>query len=441
MEASTQSSDGQVPTSTTESPGEKFPAPTGKPLEGKLEIADGTGLIADLLTHALVDEGARETASEIDETLGNCARVLLVSDPELALGDWSHGSVRLSLDAYETAFREAKSALEEALGEPAEVRERGVVEVLGGGGGTKIATLPRLAMPAVAPAVAAASAVVGGVADVAAWFQADHSVKKRDVTVGETPLMSALAGRLASSERAIEVDGFSLLASSPLLESFGATIKARNEVETLSAEAKARIVDPVAREREIEIAARKENASAIAKALGGKREDSQPELLATREAELVDSLEELDANGAAASAATATADAAIAAFDKLATTLTAAGKEEAYPPLLAAALRERLHSEHGPHTHVLYAGLESVAGETIAKRSLFTGASIRYVGGGQLSYMLLDVKANKVVAAKTRPLLATTKLSLRFGSGGRVTRIKFRPRRWPGRAKRARRGS
>ncbi len=457
MEASTQSSDGQAPGGTPKSSGEpvapdrkaaaeaakleaeakkaavdaekaerdlKFPAPTSKPLEGKLEVADGTGLIADLLTHALVDEGARETAGEINEALGNCARVLLVSDPELALSDWSHGSVRLSLDAYGAAFLEARNALDEALGEPVVVRERDVVEVFGES--AKLSLLGRPFAPAVGPAIAAASAIVGGVADVTAWFQADYSVKKRDVTVGETPLLSALAGRLASADRSIEVDGFSLLADSPLLESFAAAIKARNELEARSAAAKARIVDPVAREREIESAARKENASAIAKALGGKKDDSQHELLSTRETELVDSLEELDANGAAASAATATADAAITAFDKLATTLTAAGKNGAYPPLLAAALRERLHSKEDPHTYVLYAGLESVGGETIAKRSLFTGASIRYVGGAQLSYMLLDVKTNTVVAAKTRPLLATTKLSLRFGSRGRFTRIRFR---------------
>jgi hypothetical protein len=466
MEASTQSRDGQAPGGTPTSSDEpaaadrkvaaeaakleeeakkaavdakkaerdlKFPAPTSKPLEGKLEVADGTGLIADLLTHALVDEGARETANEIDEMLGNCARVLLVSDPELALGDWSHGSVRLSLDAYRAAFREAKDALDEALDEPLEVRERGAVEVLGVRGGTGISTRsrPLFAMPAVGPAVAVASALAGGVADVAAWFQADYSVKKRDVTVGETPLLSALAGHLVSADRSIEVDGFSLLADSPLLESFATAIKDRNELEARSAEAKAHIVDPVARKREIESAARKENASAIAKTLSGKKDASQHELLLTRETKLVDSLKELDANGAAAAAATATAHAAIASFDKLAVTLTAAGKEGAYPPLLAAALHERLHSEQDPHTHVLYAGLESVAGETISKRSLFTGTSIRYIGGAQLSYMLLDVKANAVVAAKTQPLLATTKLSLRFGSRGRFTRIRFhKPPQW-----------
>ena len=120
------------------------------------------------------------------------------------------------------------------------------------------------------------------------------------------------------------------------------------------------------------------------------------------------------------------ADAAIVRFDQLATTLTTA-TPPAPAPLLAAALREGVHADEAKaFTHVLFVGVESAGGETITKRSFWPWRnSARFVGGMQLSYLMLDVKEKKLVAGGTKPLLGHIKFTLGDMTGETIKTVKL----------------
>ena len=106
----------------------------------------------------------------------------------------------------------------------------------------------------------------------------------------------------------------------------------------------------------------------------------------------------------------AIAEAAIASFDSFATAVTTVAERSAHPPLVAAALRERLHAPDDEHTHVLFVGLKSAGGETITRRSLFgRSGEVGFLGGAHVSYLLLNVERNRTVAAGTQSLCRNLK--------------------------------
>ncbi len=58
---------------------------------------------------------------------------------------------------------------------------------------------------------------------------------------------------------------------------------------------------------------------------------------------------------------------------------------------------------------MLYVGLESAGGETIRRRNLFLGPRLTFVGGVQVSHLLLDVAERTTVAAGTQSMLGQIK--------------------------------
>jgi hypothetical protein len=232
------------------------------------------------------------------------------------------------------------------------------------------------------------------------------SIKAREVTVGSTPLVAALARHLLAERLEVDLDGFGVIGTSELLSDFASALEKRDLLKTLSARLKA---EGVAQTRLIDErrAALKEVTSALAKALQSAPGAGQQGELSERETALKAQIADVEAASAKASGVVDAADAIVTGFDAFVTDLTSVpATGDGYPPLLAAAMRERLHVEGGTaYTHVLYAGVESAAGETITKRRLFQSPRIRYVGGLHLSYLLLNVADNSLAAAGALPLL------------------------------------
>jgi len=373
----------------------EIPTSDVKPLEGKVELGAGVGLLAALLAHAVLERGADEIVKALPLThvegksKGNT--VLIVEDRALVESDWPYTMVSSQLEVLSDNLGKAETLLQP----PTEKPHAPAVP----------ATTEEMLLPAAA--LAAAPALVGAVAGLIGMFKTDYSIASKDVTVGTTPLVAAVAGELLAAGHTVIVDKFTLLAEeSPLIKGFRDAREVRNNVYRLVSQLKSEQLDPADHRistcrTELE-AATKAYYDALAKAPATPPKDLEtpPKDLETRIGDLRRDLKEAEGDSASARWHVAFAEAAIGAFDTFTTAITSAtGTGD--PPLIAAALREHLHMPKDV-THVLYVGLESSGGETITRRSLFgRSGQVAYMGGTQISYMLLDVPNKNLVAAGT----------------------------------------
>lgn len=385
-----------------------FPKGTAKPREGKVEIEGKVGLVGDLIAHSMTRRAAEEIRNDLLGLLDKDEdKVLLVSSPDLIGSDWPYMAIVEQLHQHKLELEQTKDRLtglaglkfaaEEMQGEvrPSLEEPAMVRSVVSGAGVGKI--------------LQAGLSAVNSFAEIAALFRADYKINARDVSIGSSPLLAAVAHFLVGQAKEVNVEGFSLLKGSQLFQDFTAVANLRLEVQRLATELKESTVTPADRTAELEKEARK----AYLEALTAEKPPGEAALGVLR-----DRMRELhcrlDAtwDRAAERAEVAVAETVLKNFDSFATSLLKP-PEEGYPPLIAAAIRERLHAPQG-YTHVLYAGTEAAGGETIT-RSTFLRTSMRSLGGAQVSYLLWSVKEERLLAADSKPFLATAKL--RLGSG------------------------
>lgn len=243
-----------------------FPAATVKGGEGKVELGDQTGMVADLVAHKMVEAGAGSIVSRISTHL--CpgeTKILLVDSPDLIRSDWPYMAVAAQIKNERERLEEVAASLRAAGMETDEhlvITER----VLGRRReGTDLGRvhLATFDFGIASAAVQVASSLVGGAADLVSLFKPEYEIAAREVGIGSTPLYAALANHLIAKEAEVCVDGFSLLRESPVLRAFEETVALRLDVQRLAAEVKAEQVVPAERKAE----AAKEARSAFLKAL------------------------------------------------------------------------------------------------------------------------------------------------------------------------------
>lgn len=395
------------------------PAPTTKAPEGKVEVGEKTGLVADLVAHAMIRRAAEQISNEIPkQVLKAESRVLLVSSPDLIGSDWPYMSISEQIEHHRAgleAILPGLSAVDEAdlaielnqapfFGMEATIADGANLIEAPEGAFAALAAVPPLAP------LQAVSSAIGGVADIVSMFRSDYGITARDVSIGATPLLAALARFLVPRVDEVNVDGFSLLKKSELFAKFNAAAKSRLDLQVAASRLKETKVAPF--EQLTERA--KEARTAYNSAVTAEHAPTKPVLTDMRkraekfEAELA---------GAAAGAAAArtqigVAEAAVQRFDSFAGELLKA-PEGGYPPIVAAAIRERLHADSG-YTHVIYAGVESAGGESISRRTIFK-SSMRFMGGATATFLIWDVSEEKLVTSDTIPFLGEIKM--RLGSG------------------------
>jgi hypothetical protein len=388
-----------------------FPKGSPKPREGKVEIEGKVGLVSDLIAHAMMRRAGEEIRNDLVALLDKDEhKILLVSSPDLIGSDWPLAAIAPQLAQHKSELEQTRNrlidliAVEFAVPEPELEIEPAAVE------GDFNAMLVGAGVLGVGNAMQVSASVISSAAEIAALFQADYKINARDVSIGASPLLAAVAHFLIGRAKEVNVEGFSLLKRSRLFQDFTAAVDLRLQVRRLATELKASIVTPLDRRIEWE----KEAYEAYSKALVAEKPVGEENLylLRKRVLELHGAIGEAE-DFAAERTGVAVAEGVLRNFDRFATGLLEPPKE-GYPPLLAAAIHERLHSETDGYTHVLYAGVEAAGGETIT-RSTVARTSIRSIGGAQVSYLLWDVEEERLLAADSRPFLATAKL--RPGSG------------------------
>jgi hypothetical protein len=383
----------------------QLPTSETKPLEGKVDVGAGVGLIAELLAYKLLGPAAATIAAAVKNQLGKdaTASILVVEDRGLVASDWPYGAIREQLKSHDETLDVATAALMKELGEKAPPTDL-----------------------VIAPALGAATAFVGAAAALVGMFRTDYSIASKEVTIGTTPLVAAVAQHLLTPKIQVSVDQFALVDESAIIKEFWATRMKRVKLERLSLKLKTKTVQPAERRIEDLRAEWKDAWTAYSKALGEATSPPKLEELERRMSTLEGDVKQAESDAAPARGLVAQADAVIAQFDGFATTATTATKEGSYPPLVAAALREALHGDTPKQTHVLYVAVEGSGGETVTRRSLFRrSGQVGFMGGTQVSYLLLHSKENKVVLAGTETLLGHLQYDLNKGEAGAFARVNF----------------
>jgi hypothetical protein len=385
----------------------QLPESETKPLEGKVDVGAGVGLVAQLLAYKLLTPAAATIAEAVKQHVsGKATQVLIVEDRALVATDWPFGALREQLKSHRETLEDAELMLKRALGKEPPPEEPPPEEFL------------------FVPAIGAATAFVGAAATLVGMFRTDYSIASRDVKIGTTPLVAAVARQLLSSKIRVTVDQFGLLdENSVIIKRFWRTRKTRVDLERLSLELKNKKVQPADRRVEDLRAEWKSAYAAYEKALGEATTPPNLEELKNRASRLENELEQAETNAAPARSLVAQAESAIAQFDAFATTVVTSTKEGTYPPIVAAALREALH-QSPQQMHVLYVAIEGSGGETVTRRSLFgRSGQVGFMGGAEVSYLLLETRRSKVIAAGTETLLGHLKYDLKKGETSSFARV------------------
>jgi hypothetical protein len=394
-----------------------------KPLEGKVELGEKTGLVADLLAHSLVGDAAAAIAAQVKEKLSSDSIVLVVEDRALAKIDWPYEAIRGQTEQHKSALAEAIALF--GVTQPPEGVEREAEEEREAA--PKRALLPAAALP-VARLISVAPAAVNALASVVGMFRSDYAITNRDVTIGTTPLIAAIAGELAVNGK-VAVSGFELVEGSAVAADFWDAWGSRARLERLKLRAANERVAPVEEALKAHRELLKSAASALDKALAAA--DSTADVLKRlrdRITELHEEITRLEESIAQDRADVAVAETVLTRFEEFASAVVTTAEGAAYPPLVAAAIQERLRARENAITHVLYVGLEGAGGETIRRRNLFLGPRLTFVGGVQVSHLLLDVDARTTVAAGTQSLLGQIRYKLVEGNvSSRVATTLSRP--------------
>jgi hypothetical protein len=393
-----------------------LPSVDTEPLKGDIEVGTGVGLISDRVAYSLIEDAAARAAAVVMKKLeGQDPRVLVVEDRDLVSSDWAYELVRAQLEASATALEEAKTALgggRQTIVIEEEERESRVEPSAELARDAEVMTFDidrtALAAAVVSPVMAAGKALVGASADIAAFFRSDYALSTKAVDIKTTPLTAAICEHV-SGAFPIEVDRFLRLNDTGILETFRSAVTCRMEVNQLSASLKAQVVNPGKRR----VKTLREELAETSKSFNAEKDDAQRKVLEAKVSKLKKDIRRKENENGPAAGAASTADSLVTGFDQLIEKLTKAPEGGGLPPLASAAIRERLHTGEHPYTHVLYASVESPGGEAIKRKSVWPWWNVMtFMGGAQVSYLLVKLGDNAVKAAGTESVLGTVKLKL-----------------------------
>ncbi|MFF1868229.1 hypothetical protein [Kitasatospora herbaricolor] len=337
-----------------------LPESSVKPLEGRVDVGEKSGFVAELLAHAVLDRAA----GEIVEALPDGARVLVIEDRNLLASDWPYVVVGDQLEHHQWALARAQTALSPQLQEG----------------------LQAVGVAAAVPAIVAAGAGLVGL------LRTDYALTGRPVTMSSPALVAAVAHRIAARPgNTVAVDGFMLARRSTLLAGFKEACQRQLAVQDAKTDLEETMIVP--RQESIKEVVADIDAAGEAR-LKAIEEGTSTSLIDAELGSLRASRAVLQAELASLKARARKAQTALDEFEKFAASVTAA-PDNGYPPLIAAAARECLHLGTDQQvTHVLYVDAGTAGSETITRRSLWA-TRLMFVGGCQVSYLLLEIATDK----------------------------------------------
>jgi hypothetical protein len=391
--------------------------PTGeaKSNGGKIEIGSSVGLVADLLSHELVDAAAEKLVTAINNLIAG-GNVLVVDDIALIGTDWPYWFINTELANQTTALKEIVDALKGFVD--------GAKAAAPPPGREGVAVEEFVALPIIGTAaLATAQSMVAGVASVFSMFKSDYAISSREVKLGLPSLIAGVVRRLNLAKVAVTVDRFRVLGESPVIVRYGAACKIRADLESLRSFVNENWVLTTNRQlddRRLEL-------KTTAEQLAAAKTTPARSQLNKRLAELRQQIRTLEIGAALPRSLVRTGDAIASRFDTFASSVTATPANALYPPLVAAAVREQLHLKGGI-THVLLVGVEAAGGEVVSVHAPFwKGDHIDFLGGCAVFYLLYSIAEDRTIASDVYPLMSRLRWNLGSGKSEGVELVDVKP--------------
>jgi hypothetical protein len=348
------------------------------------KIADSLSLGekgASSLASVEASRGTKLAAGDIAKAVGAIAgvtTVVLVEDRGVAQNDIALTEVQSRLDGLDTTFSSLESVIP-AIPAPH-------------AGGTELA--PVLALPAILAIANLASGIFG-------LFRSDYSVSSRDVTPDKLGLIAEVAAGLSGQSKTVILPGFGLVNESALINKFRALVVRRYELERRIAYLDNGKVLPATQELDaLRARLAKLEEAADGYFADGSKDDAwkkAQELITTVSAKIKE--KSADAALSADRSNVATGRSVLTAFDAAATALTTP-PATGYPPLIAAALREKvkmLAAAKGGSPHLLFVDVSSAGADAVTRSSGgLNGARAAFIGGVGVTYFLADAEGRLV---------------------------------------------
>lgn len=385
-------------------------AATLKPLEGDVTTDAASGILAETAAYALFEAAAEALAEKVDGRL-NGARVLVVTDRQLAGSDWAYHATKQGIKQLTDELGGLLTKLGESVtaSVPAQPSTDTAEEDM-------VAGVAPLAL------VSALPAIVGAAADIAGYFQSNYSITGRAFDAKVEPLVAAMAGAIASGTTTSVVDGFHRLPDSSLMRDYdrmlgqkwkvtGARIGQEQHQLAALVPAVERAKADLARDQAAVTEAQKADPS------GPARTDAEATLELSRERLLA-----AEAALAANQSLIAIAIAAEVRVEGFVTTVITAPSAGGLPPLGQAVLREALHDGQPAISHVLHVAVSSSGGETQIRRRRFFAPTVRYVGACTISVLLAAIDGT-VVHAQSQALFGQLTYLMKDGELGTLKRV------------------
>ena len=410
-----------------------------KPLEGTVDADGNSGVVAEVAAYALLERVAGTVADRVRKALANRpngehARVLVVTDRQLAALDWAYRSVAGQITALTAEVNGVKVLVAPSAPPPTSPPPTGKAAVggpVGVLGFVGPSALGALAGGTPLAALAGLPSIVGAAADVAGYFQSNYTIAGRAFQLKDDPLVAAMAGALAAEGITVIVEGLHALPDSRILKDYDGLLRACQQLAQarvqLQAQELAQATADVTRwtgvvadrTAELQAAEAADPPDDARVSEGRRRVDDARDHLATA-----------TADQAAAEQLVAAAAAAEGRVDTFVTSVTAVPEAGGLPPLGQAALREWLHGEvdevEKPITHVLHVSVTASGGETQICQRRFFAPVVRYVGACTVSVMLAET-AGPIVFADAEALVGQLTYRIKDGALGELKRVDLAP--------------
>jgi hypothetical protein len=360
-EADTEADETQSDTEAGKSePTASRPTSRTKGSEGGVTVKDGGGYFAELLAYAALAEAAGEIADSIGAPPQSGVTLMVNADLELAKLAQLRTILESRLADFERRLAELLAFYREDYSFA--VERRGLVETL-----------------------AAATALLGGAADVVAFFRSSTEIASRAVTLSDRALVALVAQRLTTRGWRV-VDPSLALAPTQLAARLDALLRERGKVAARRRTLQ-QVVQPALAElaeKRVELAEAKASLTALAAA-----QPSDPEAI-RRAQEIVHGIEKgivgLASQEARWLKAAADLDEALTGCDALVKAVTE-GPEGKPSPLEAVAQVDVVHRHSD--AALLLLDVVSQGGEIHVSKSVWR-TRLTYVGGAVVAFFLTD---------------------------------------------------
>jgi hypothetical protein len=327
-------------------------------------LEEKEGYASELLAYRVVDNLADVIVRRVSDDLDEQDHVLLVSDPEQALGGMPlkeiQGQIIVMREVFKNREQENEQLLNPLRKKPPEADQEEVI--------TAQALIPLIT--AAAPLVTALGEAAGALPNFLTLFRSEYKVTERDFDVKDPALISSVAGSLARKRIRVTIPNFYFAEGSAIL----------SDLTVLSMQA-ARL---------------KVQRDGLASMLPKPKEKEEPEKPEDKPPE--EPGEEQQKRLAEIAAAVRQTDAALVSFEGFRASWITLPQGQTQSKLEKALVRERINTLG--ITHLLWLGNLSSGGEATVRNSFPKGDRVGFMGGAAVSFVLADTEG-KVLDGNT----------------------------------------